>query len=124
MARNLILLVAILAAGVFAASAQANQLQAWAQMDARVACHSDNPQPGLDHKFNWVALGITIGFDQDQKVVVGGSDYTLVHNDLPPPVKPSIFKVALKDTAKQVKYVKVIHRGHFEPELPFPPNDP
>lgn len=122
MARNLLLLVAILAAGVFAASAQANLLQAWAQMDARVAWHSDNHQPGLDHKINWFALGMTIGFDQDQKVVVGGSDYTIVHNDLTPGETVN-FKIALKDTAKQVKYVKVTHRGHFEPELPFPPND-
>jgi hypothetical protein len=59
MARNLILLVAILVAGMFAASAQANQLQAWAQLDARVAWQSDNPQPGSDHKFNWFALGMT-----------------------------------------------------------------
>ena len=65
MARNLILLVAILAAGMFAASmARANQLQVWAQVDARVAWHSDNPQPGSDHQFNWFALGMTIAEDE------------------------------------------------------------
>ncbi len=56
--------MAILVAGVFAASAQANQLQAWAQMDGRVAWHSDNPQPGSDHKFNRFALGMTIAKDE------------------------------------------------------------
>ncbi len=61
MARNLILLVAILAAGMFATPAQANQLQAWAQMDARAAWHSDNPQPGPDHEFRWFAPGMTMG---------------------------------------------------------------
>jgi hypothetical protein len=57
MARNLILPVAILAAGLFAASAQANQFQDWAQTDAITAWHTDNPQPGSDHKFNWFAIG-------------------------------------------------------------------
>jgi hypothetical protein len=189
MARNPILLVAILAAGMFAASmAQANQLQAWAQVDARVAWHSDNPQPGSDHQFNWFALGMTIaedekyfeeaftairqeetpdaisvpavvsdnnvapveplpstnvvsvitsnrwsgdalivsgtltntstvvvlitgidakGFNQDQKMVIEGSDFTIVHNDLAPGQVVN-FKVALKDGTKQVRFVKVL----------------
>jgi hypothetical protein len=48
---NLILPAAILAAGIFGASlARANQLQAWAQMDARVAWHGDNPEPGSDYE--------------------------------------------------------------------------
>jgi hypothetical protein len=33
-------------------------------MDARVAWHSDNPQPGSDHKFNWFALGMTTAEDE------------------------------------------------------------
>jgi hypothetical protein len=228
MARNLILLVALLAAGMFAASAQANQLQAWAQMHARAAWHSHNPQPGSDHEINWFALGITIaddekyfdeaftaiaqaiqdvirsgstelstkeidggdieltsfgtvkvsgitfrqeetpdaisvpaavsdnnvapveplpstnvvsvitsnrwsgdvlivsgtltntstvvvlitgidakGFNQDQKMVIEGSDFTIVHNDLAPGQVVN-FKVALKDGAKQVRFVKVL----------------
>jgi hypothetical protein len=50
---------------------------------------------------------MTIGFDQDQKVVVGGSDYTIVHNNLAPGEVVN-FKVALKDGTKQVKFVKVL----------------
>ena len=47
------------------------------------------------------------GFNQDQKVVVGGSDYTIVHNNLAPGEVVN-FKVALKDGTKQVKFVKVL----------------
>jgi hypothetical protein len=45
------------------------------------------------------------GFNQDQKMVVGGSDYTIVNNDLAPGEVVS-FKVALKDAAKQGKVRK------------------
>jgi hypothetical protein len=40
-------------------------------------------------------------------MVVGGSDFTIVHNDLAPDEVVN-FKVALKDAAKQVKFVKVM----------------
>jgi hypothetical protein len=46
------------------------------------------------------------GFNQDQKMVVEGSAYTIVHNDLAPGQTVN-FKVALKDGEKQVKFVKV-----------------
>ena len=46
------------------------------------------------------------GFNQDQKIVVEGSAYTIVHNDLAPGQTVN-FKVALKDGEKQVKFVKV-----------------
>lgn len=47
------------------------------------------------------------GFDQHQKIVIGGSDFTIVHNDLAPGEVVN-FKVALKDGTKQVKFVKVL----------------
>jgi hypothetical protein len=46
------------------------------------------------------------GFSQDQKMVIEGTDFTIVHNDLAPGEVVN-FKVALKDGAKQVKFVKV-----------------
>jgi hypothetical protein len=46
------------------------------------------------------------GFDQDQKMVIRGSDFTVAHNDLAPGEVVN-FKVALKDGTKQVKFVKV-----------------
>jgi hypothetical protein len=46
------------------------------------------------------------GFNESQKMVIGGSDFTIVHNDLAPGETVN-FKVALKDTTKQVKFVKV-----------------
>jgi hypothetical protein len=47
------------------------------------------------------------GFNQDQKMVIEGSDFTIVHNDLAPGETVK-FKVALKDDAKQVRFVKVL----------------
>jgi hypothetical protein len=47
------------------------------------------------------------GFNQDQKMVITGSDFTIVHNDLAPGEVVN-FKVALKDNAKLVKFVKVL----------------
>jgi hypothetical protein len=47
------------------------------------------------------------GFNQDQKMVIEGSDFTIVHNDLAPGEVVN-FKVALKDDTKQVKFVKVL----------------
>jgi hypothetical protein len=46
------------------------------------------------------------GFNQDQKMIIRGSDFTIVHNDLAP-AEVVNFKVALKDGSKQVKFVKV-----------------
>lgn len=46
------------------------------------------------------------GFNQDQKFVARGSDFTVLHNDLAPGEVVN-FKVALKDGAKQVKFVKL-----------------
>jgi uncharacterized surface anchored protein len=48
----------------------------------------------------------TAGFDKDQKMVVAGSDYTIIYNDLAPGETVN-FKVALKDGAKQIRFVKV-----------------
>jgi hypothetical protein len=47
------------------------------------------------------------GFNQDQKMVIEGSDFTIVHNDLAPGEVVN-FKIALKDGTKQVKFVKVL----------------
>jgi hypothetical protein len=47
------------------------------------------------------------GFNQDQKMVIGSSDFTIVHNNLAPGEVVN-FKVALKDNAKLVKFVKVL----------------
>jgi hypothetical protein len=47
------------------------------------------------------------GFDEHQKLVTRGSDYTIVHNELAPGETVN-FKVALKDDAKQVKFVLVL----------------
>lgn len=47
------------------------------------------------------------GFNANRTMVVRGSDYTIVHNDLAPGETVN-FKVALKDTTKQVKFVEVI----------------
>jgi hypothetical protein len=62
-------------------------------------------------KTSTVAVRITgidaRGFNQNQEMVVGGSDFTIVHNDLAPGEVVN-FKVALKDAAKQVKFVKVM----------------
>jgi hypothetical protein len=58
-----------------------------------------------------VAVKITgieaIGFSQDQKMLIRGSDYTVLHNDLSPGETVN-FKLALKDAAKQIKFVKVM----------------
>jgi hypothetical protein len=40
-------------------------------------------------------------------MVIGGSDYTIVNNNLAPGEAVN-FKVGLKDGAKQVKFVKVM----------------
>jgi hypothetical protein len=84
MARSLILLVAILAAGMVSASAQANQLRAWAQKDATVAWNSDNPQPGSDHQFNWFALGMTQAENEkyfEPKHGITGTDVAVYEKD-------------------------------------------
>lgn len=47
-----------------------------------------------------------IGFDEHQKWVTKGSDFTIVHNDLAPGEVVN-FKVALEDKGKQIKFVKV-----------------
>jgi hypothetical protein len=47
------------------------------------------------------------GFNQDQKMVIEGSDFTIVHNDLAPGEVVN-FKLALRDGTKQVKFVKVL----------------
>jgi hypothetical protein len=47
------------------------------------------------------------GFNKDQKMVTEDSAFTIVHNDLAPGEVVN-FKVALKDGAKQVKFVKVL----------------
>jgi hypothetical protein len=47
------------------------------------------------------------GYDQDQKMVTRGSDFTIVRKDLAPGDVVN-FKVALKDDAKQVKFVRVM----------------
>ena len=47
------------------------------------------------------------GFNQDQKMVSEGSDFTIVQNDLAPGEVVN-FKVALKDGTKQVKFVTVL----------------
>jgi hypothetical protein len=58
-----------------------------------------------------VAVSITgidaRGFNQDQKMVTRGSDFTIFHNDLAPGEIVN-FKVALKDDAKKVKFVQVM----------------
>jgi hypothetical protein len=58
-----------------------------------------------------VAVSITgidaSGFNKDQKMVTRGSDFTIFHNDLAPGEVVN-FKVALKDDAKQVKFVQVL----------------
>jgi hypothetical protein len=58
-----------------------------------------------------IAVQITgidaIGFGRDQKMVIKGSDFTILHNDLAPGEVVN-FKVALKDGTKQVKFVKVL----------------
>jgi hypothetical protein len=46
------------------------------------------------------------GFDKDQKRVIEGSDYTMVHNDLAAG-ETVRFEVKLKDGAKQIKFIKV-----------------
>ena len=46
------------------------------------------------------------GFDKNQKRVIEGSDYTILHNDLAAGETVN-FKVALKDGTKQIKFVKV-----------------
>jgi hypothetical protein len=40
-------------------------------------------------------------------MVIEGSDFTIVHNDLAPGEVVN-FKIALKDGTKQVKFVKVL----------------
>jgi hypothetical protein len=59
---------------------------------------------------NAVSVRITnisaTGFNEDQKAVINGSDYTIMQNDLAPGETVN-FKVALKDDTKQVKFVKV-----------------
>jgi hypothetical protein len=47
------------------------------------------------------------GFNQDQEMVVWGSDFTIDHDDLAPGEVVN-FKVALKDGTKQVEFVKVL----------------
>jgi hypothetical protein len=46
------------------------------------------------------------GFNKNKKAVIDGSDFTIMHNELAPGETVN-FKVALKDDAKQVKFVKV-----------------
>jgi hypothetical protein len=46
------------------------------------------------------------GFDKNQKRVIEGSDYTILHNDLASGETVN-FKVAMKDGTKQIKFVKV-----------------
>ena len=46
-------------------------------------------------------------FNQEQKMVIAGSDFTIVHNDHTPGEVVN-FKVALKDGTRQVKFVKVL----------------
>jgi hypothetical protein len=46
------------------------------------------------------------GLDKDQKRVIEGSDYTIVHNDLAAGETVN-FQVSLKDGAKQIRFVKV-----------------
>ena len=48
----------------------------------------------------------TTGFNKNKKAVIEGSDFTIMHNELAPGETVN-FKVALKDDAKQVKFVKV-----------------
>jgi hypothetical protein len=48
-----------------------------------------------------------MGFNQDQKMVSEGSNFTIVHNDLAPGAVVK-FKVALKDGTREVKFVKVV----------------
>jgi hypothetical protein len=47
------------------------------------------------------------GFNQDQKMVSEGSDFTIARNNLAPGEVVN-FKVALRDGTKQVKFVKVV----------------
>jgi cell division septation protein DedD len=46
------------------------------------------------------------GFDKDQKSVIEGSDYTIVHNDLAAGETVN-FQVSLKDGTKQIRFVKL-----------------
>jgi hypothetical protein len=46
------------------------------------------------------------GFNKNRKAVIDGSDFTITHNELAPGETVN-FKVALKDDAKQVKFVKL-----------------
>jgi hypothetical protein len=46
------------------------------------------------------------GFNKNKKAVIDGSDFTIVHDELAPGETVN-FKVALKDDAKQVRFVKV-----------------
>ena len=46
------------------------------------------------------------GFNKNKKAVIDGSDFTIMHNELAPGETVN-FKVALKDNAKQIKFVKV-----------------
>jgi hypothetical protein len=47
------------------------------------------------------------GFDEHQEMITGGSDYTITNNELAPGETVN-FKVALKDDAKKVKFVRVL----------------
>jgi hypothetical protein len=57
-----------------------------------------------------VAIQITgidaSGFDDHQKMVTRGSDYSIIHDDLAPGEVVN-FKVALKDDGKHVRSLKV-----------------
>ena len=46
------------------------------------------------------------GFDKDQKSVIEGSDYTIVHHDLAAGETVN-FQVSLKDGTKQIRFVKL-----------------
>jgi hypothetical protein len=46
------------------------------------------------------------GFNKNKKAVIEGSDFTIMHDELAPGETVN-FKVALKDDAKQVKFLKV-----------------
>ena len=46
------------------------------------------------------------GFNKNKKAVIEGSDFTIMHNELAPGETVN-FEVALKDDAKQVKFVRV-----------------
>jgi hypothetical protein len=131
MSRNLNLLAAIIAAGIFAALSEAENVQdstsapkpTEALVEATPSTNVVSTITGNRWTSDTLIVSGTLtntstvfvlitgidskGFNQDQKMVVEGSAYTIVHNDLAPGQTVN-FKVALKDTEKQVKFVKVM----------------